>query len=415
MKLRIAQSIIIAAGVLLQPVRAQSEVSFEKELFINDSVIMNSKEARPTGAWHIRSALGRIAGSGVDVESYADAWFATWAANETLAGVNDSFAKRSWVTDELRAAWADNRIQLIAIVNRVDLARFPNGETSKPPLTLGEGRFIYEIRSITGERLPFTVIFEYGVPFDGDGDTGTALKNWAKRWRALGREGLGFESEDYQRELAALVGEFSAHGTLSQIRTNDFLPAPNGQKQLWELREFHHRERPAALEQAPVALTPAFAFSLPANGGTQRLRNFLSGEIGDLASGKLDSLPREILGATSPVPRPDFRWSIDAGADPSLERARFIFSFNTCSGCHAGDTGTRFQHIGVNTGPGLSPFLTGGIPVEHPLPPASNVSGQHNERAERMRLLEGFASDSVAADVREDLTGLIKARVNRVH
>jgi len=40
--------------------------------------------------------------------------------------------------------------------------------------------------------------------------------------------------------------------------------------------------------------------------------------------------------------------------------ARFFFSINTCSGCHAGETQTHFTHIDPSFGPaGISGFLTG--------------------------------------------------------
>ena len=414
MKTSLIPALILAAVSFTPALRAAHEVSFEKELFITAPEVLDSPEAGPGGAWHIRSALGRIAGKGADVDAYAAAWFASWADNESLAGVNDTFARRPWVTAALSEAWKGNRIHLIAIVNRIDLARFPGGNTAKAPLTLGEGRFIYEVRASNGQRLPFTLIFEYGVPFNRAGDSKVALREWAKRWHALGRPGLVPGSPEYRQELVKLTDEYSAHGTLNQIRTNEFLEVPPGQERLWELREFHHRQGPAALLQAPVAITPAIAFSRGTDVG--QLRNFLSGKSGDLLAGRHDSLLRGFQAATSSVSSPGFKWQVDAGGDQVLDRARFIFSFNTCSGCHAGDTGTFFQHIGVSTGAKpLSPFLSGAIPLEKPLPPESNTKVSHNEREDRIALLKGFASESVTAAVQDNLTELIQERANRVH
>jgi hypothetical protein len=137
MKTSLIPALILAAVSFTPALRAAHEVSFEKELFITAPEVLDSPEAGPGGAWHIRSALGRIAGKGADVDAYAAAWFASWADNESLAGVNDTFARRPWVTAALSEAWKGNRIHLIAIVNRIDLARFPGGNTAKAPLTLG--------------------------------------------------------------------------------------------------------------------------------------------------------------------------------------------------------------------------------------------------------------------------------------
>lgn len=425
MKSPITPILTFAAVSFLPSLRAEHDVSFEKELFISAPEVVDSAEARPGGPWHIKSALERIAGKGADVDQYAAAWFKTWTVNETLPGVNDAFSQRPWVTTALQDAWNNDRIKLIAIVNRVDLARFPDGNTAKPPLTLGEGRFVYELRDSAGTRLPFTIIFEYGVPFDRASDSGAALKAWAKRWHALGRPDPAFGSEAYRKELAVLTNEFSAHGTLNQIRTNEFLQ-PTTPPRLWQLREFHHQERPAALLQVPVAITPAIGFRETAGGANAQLRNFLDGKKADLLAGKHDSLLREFQGAHSPVDAPTFKWKVDAGGDAILERARFIFSFNTCSGCHGGDAGTAapgntaagpmlFQHIGVNTGAGLSPFLSGPITLEKPLPPTNNASVTHNEKQIRIDILKGLSADSVAQDVQENLTKLIQGRANRVH
>jgi hypothetical protein len=413
MKISALPVILLVALGLGRASAAAHPVSFEKELFITaPEIVAESPEAKPGGAWHIRTALGKIAGQGVDVNAYAAAWFATWTENETLAGVHDKFAKRPWVTAMLQEAWAGNNIHLIAIVNRVDLARFPGGDASAAPLTLGEGRFIYEIRDSKGGRLPFTLIFEYGVPFERTSDTKEQLKAWAKRWHALGRPELASDPGNYRKELVALTDAYSATGTLAQIRTNEFLPAPGGQPRVWEMREFHHRERPAALLQAPVAITPAFAFSQDAGGGVEQLRNFIAGKSPDLLAGRHDSLLREFQGASSPVPSPGFKWEV---GDPALARPKFIFSFNTCSGCHAGDTGTFFQHIGVNTGNGLSPFLKGSISIAEPLPPESNTEKSHNERQMRIDILNDFSADSMAPAVQSNLTRLLQGRANRVH
>lgn len=385
----------------------------EKELFIIAPAVLGDTRAQPGGSWHIRSALQRIAGSGQNVEAFAQAWFATWSNNDTVAGSSETFVKRPWVTTALQQAWQANTIQLIAIVNRIDLTRFANG-SGQPPTSLGEGRFVYEVRN-GNTRLPFTIIFEYKLPVLG-GDPAASLVTWAQRWHALGRAALGTPTQfpaAYLTELEAITDAFSANGTLNQIRANEFLPTPGGQLRQWEMREFHFVTGPVRLQQVPVLLTPALAHN-----NQSALVNFITGNQADIIAGNPVTIPAALQAAVSPVPSPSFKWTAP-GANP---RATFITSFNTCSGCHAGNTaappntGTLFQHIGVNA-PNMSPFLTGSIPLEHPLPPAANTVTTHNEMSERRKMLAAFAGDAAATPsaVTATLSELVKARANRPH
>jgi len=382
----------------------------EKELFIITPAVLTAAQAQLGGAWHIRSALQRIAGAGQDVEAFAQAWFATWSNNDTVAGANETFTKRPWVTTALQQAWQANRIRLIAIVNRMDLTRFPNGDTTQPPVSLGEGRFVYEVLDGTGQSLPFTIIFEYKLPIEGAASA--SLIQWAQRWHALGRADLGGPTQfpaAYLTELQAITDKFSAHGTLNQIRANEFLPVPTGQTRQWELREFHFVDAPARLLQVPVALTPAIA-----QNNQPSLAAFINSKETDILAGTTVAIPSGLQAAVSPVPSPAFTWA----APGANARPTFITSFNTCSGCHAGDTGTLFQHIGLNA-PQMSPFLKGSITLAEALPPTANTVKTHNEMQDRRRILAAFAGDSAAtpfaAIPTQNLSGLLKARANRPH
>lgn len=388
------------------PVPSHKVVS-EKELFIVAPAVLDARQAQPGGAWHIRSALQRIAGPGQDVESFAQAWFVTWANNRSLPEVDDTFAPRPWVTAKLRSAWQNDRIRLIAIVNRMDLARFPDGDMTRPPTSIGEGRFIYEVRDDNNARLPFTLIFEYGLPFEGTPNL--SLTNWARRWHALGRTELGSSNQfsaNYLTELQAITDKFSAHGTLNQIRANEFLDAPAGATQEWELREFHFAQNPVRLVQVPVKITPAIEHD-----NQPALANFIRAKEADILEGRAIDFLRELKGAIAPVPF-GFSWR----APDAPARATFITSFNTCSGCHAGDTRTPFQHIGVRA-PQMSDFLTKSIELREALP--RKESRMHNEMEERRTLLADFAGDVpsfvTTAFKTENVSRLIKARANRPH
>lgn len=381
-----------------------------KELFITAPAVLNDARAQAGGPWHVKSALQRIAGPGADVEAFAQAWFATWTTNTALPGVTDpDLTPRAWVSAKLQEAWANDRIRLIAIVNRLDLTRFADADITKDPLALGEGRFVYEVRDSGNVRLPFTIIFEYGLPAPG-GVTAAQAERWGKLWHALGRPALGNETSfppAYLAELQAITDEYSATGTLNQIRTNEFLPPPAAAR-LWQLREFKRQGSPARLVQTPVAVTPAFVHN-----DTPALAGFINANTGAIESAGLTAVPAALQAAVSPVPDPGFKWRA-AGATSA--RAVSILSFNTCSGCHAGDTGTLFQHIGANA-PDLSPFLSGPITLDHPLP--GKPTAQHDEMGERRKLLAALARDiPLVTDESfqpEDLNAILRSRANRPH
>lgn len=389
-----------------------------KELLITAPEVLTNSRAKLGGAWHIRSAMKRMVGSG-DVDAFAQAWFSTWADNVAVSGITDSFTARPWVADELRSAWAANRIELIAIVNRLDLTRFPDGNITNSPTSLGEGRFIYEVRDASGIRLPFSLIFEYRLP-SPSGNLRQELGRWATNWHALGRPQLGGPDEfgpAYLAELQTLTDEYSSNGLqLNQIRSNEFLLAPDGQRREWELREFHFESNPNRLTQVGVAVTPAFRHNAPTAPGA--LAGFINANEASILARGVDSVPPNIQGAVSPVPVPpfppaSFRWT---STGVNSDRALFITSFNTCSGCHAGNTKTFFQHVGA-VAPTNSPFLNGIINLDHALPGRSTT--QHNEMKDRADALSFFAKDispspteAVAAD---SVEAIIKSRANRTH
>jgi hypothetical protein len=380
----------------------------DKELFITNAAVLSDARAQAGGAWHVRSALQRIAGAGVDVDAFAAAWFATWNTNTSLPGVNDSFGQRPTVATALQDAWNADRIALIAIVNRLDLTRHPNGDITQPPDALGEGRFIYEVRDAGGQSLPFTLIFEYGLPAPS-GNLSDEVRRWAKAWHALGRAELGGPTDfppAYLAELQTITDEYSAHGTLNQIRTNEFVASP------WEMREFHFvGGATPRLEQVPVRITPALAHN---NGAA--LGAFIDANEQAILDSGVSSLPASLQGAVAPVPStgptPTFRWTAPANS----ARATFILSFDTCNGCHAGDTGTAFQHIGQRA-PAGSAFLNGSIPLAHPLP--GSTTPDHDEMALRADLLAQYAQDvppARAARFTPDvLSSILRGRANRPH
>jgi hypothetical protein len=256
--------------------------------------------------------------------------------------------------------------KLLAIVNRVDLrsqAAYRRGSG-------GELRFVFmHLRdgctSPTGQ--PFEVILEFGVPASKCQD----VKAWASQWKALDALVLG--SPAYNAALEAITQQVvvanAASGrpngsALKQIRTNEArLDLLGGLD--WEVREFRIDAGSHLLVQRALAQTPQ--------------RSLISGPV---PAQYVNSHAWSILNGTNVVPleypsvATPFRsgstvfgafsstWDGTAATPMVNRQARHLFSLNTCTGCHYGETETfSFQHVHVapfGTEAALSDFLTGG-------------------------------------------------------
>jgi hypothetical protein len=77
--------------------------------------------------------------------------------------------------------------------------------------------------------------------------------------------------------------------------------------------------------------------------------------------------PAPFLGASAPIPNDNTGFFWGKGADMTTANSRFHLSLNTCSGCHTGETDTKFTHIDPTTGPPahLSDFLTNPTKLVH--------------------------------------------------
>lgn len=268
--------------------------------------------------------------------------------------------------------------RLLAIVNRMDLRDTPEDLTERPGGSgdahtrhAGEGRFVFGALGPAGERLRFTIIFEYTLL----ADSVTDVVAWAQRWHALGSIPFG---ADYNAALEAITRDFAAAGlaarrpngsAIAQVRTNEVaLGSP------WELREFRLAPSTGALVQAPVVQTPDFA-----DNGTSALGNTMRSHARAILDGSY-RVPPGHLGASGPTPTSAAIWS---APDVDEDDVRHLFSLRTCSGCHAGETGTRFLHVGTRE-PGEASALSGfliGVNVEDPVSGTLRRFGDLDARA----------------------------------
>lgn len=377
-------------------------VAYKKELVItNPDAVLHSRQSKPGGNWHFNEALKRILGTtdNTTLEQVFFAWSNLWESRQTVG--NDQANPRQGVKEFLDEAFIENRIQLIAIVNRIDLSRFKNNDLNEEVVKLGEGRFIYQVISEQKSAEKFTIIFEYGLPpLDEELSLNENLKLWAQLWHTLSDPAIS--DSEYLTRLDDVVFAFSKTNTLRQIRTNEFLDDNSG---LWEMREFHLQDN--LLEPRAVAQTPRD--SLKDSGQHHILGEYIGNYEPEIIRGAHDMSAnpdgRAILGAKSTfLPSGSQHW-VAPGAS---KRGLYIFELNTCNGCHKDNAqlDTPNQHIARfnNTEEAeLSKFLLGEIETQVALPGCDTSTlddnpwcgpNKWNEKLFREYIQEKFSSSN---------------------
>lgn len=364
-----------------------ADVDPERSLLITAaSVVTDAKRTvdpctgagNPNGVWTFKHLVTQMTlGTGVDPADFVERWLRLWSSNQTVSSGFVAAPRPSMVTRVIdpwprtAAGKLDldkSPFRLAAIVNRIDLAEnviYGGGSA-------GEGRFIFGLwdRQAGGcQFLPFSLIFEYGVPRT----TCHEIRNWAKEWLHLSSLPLG--SPAYLAALEAITEQFAKAGAapgkpngsaLNQLRTNE-----NALNPLWELREFRLDAATHLLFEDTVKQTPAETLN-----NTSTLADYINANE---AAIKLDQhvVPDHFPGAADP-----FLGATSLASPGQLgthfrapgvvdNDARFHFSLNTCSACHIRETSTNldppgntgFLHVDPRTIPaGLSRFLTGSTP-----------------------------------------------------
>ncbi|MGP1665466.1 MAG: hypothetical protein ACTS5I_06050 [Rhodanobacter sp.] len=404
---------------------ALSDDTYAKNLVITSpAVVAHSEHAGPDGAWSFVAVMNKLArASNQNVDTYFRNWVDLWRKNHDDAvvisgfpdpdssfSVSDTARRNDAAAEALTTAWTNCRstanpmrlpgeacrIDLIAIVNRIDLTRF--AEDRKTVQELGEGRLVYELRDPQNAILEFTLILEFALP-EIPGVVDKGLSDWANEWLALGE----LENEEYLRKLKSLTDRFVTANTLLRIRSNDKLSTIS---RAWEMREFPRNRATGLLEMGNIAQTPK-AYFKDSSIGQELLRRYVTQYQDQFISGrhlftKTDAdLGKKMLGLSARFDGPLTRRWMPAPPDGSdLGRAFAIMDTGTCDGCHKFNS-TPDQHISRvryaawDSEAVLSPFLKGEIATPAAMPdcPLAGICTEKtwNERAWRTQFLNDFS------------------------
>jgi len=352
------------------------------------------------GKWTFNTIIRQLASSSpsniatdAEVSTFVKNWLNNWASSQTVNG--DNIAARTAVNSKILTPWLNKSsnagapagqldmkfapFKLIAIVNRFDLRDGQLDAIAGSPA--GEGRFVFcLINGTCNAALSMTVILEYGinVPL-----TCADQKAWALKWYNL--KDLTIGSAQYNQQLEAITDKFSLCGSnpnrpnqssLDQLRTNEI--TLSNTPLTWELREFVLNGSTGLLKQSTVGQTPADKFNAQVvNSDVEHMASYVNSNATDIKA-EINQVPATwetvpFLGGASRItdnptrnPPNVFHWE-GAGTTGSAtfiknDIARHKFSFNTCAGCHSGETQTSFTHVDpvfFGTQATLSGFLSG--------------------------------------------------------
>lgn len=341
--------------------------------------------------------------TGIDPAALAEHWMNQWKLSLNINGFTP--LPRSIGADRFLNLWPrlpDGRLdlarapfRLLAIVNRQDLRTstfYGGGDAGEARLVFGAVHCAAPTPGMTQQVLPFTVIFEYGVPKSGC----MAVRDWARQWQNLGTMVLG--SAPYNAALQSLTDQFTLRGlspakpngsAINQVRTNEFVLADFITDTFWQLRESKLvASGPSAglLEHGTLAQTPDSWFHLM---GGAVVRDFINAHTGSiLADAHVVPLEYPVgspfRGATAD-PGAGRIWGASGVANPEARRK---FSLAACDACHTTETGTGFLHIkprAIGATSQLSSFLTGaGMPMSTPVSGEMRTYHDLLDRAQRL-------------------------------
>ncbi len=356
-------------------------VSTARSLMITDVSVVDDARALNGGVWSFQHLMESMAPTPAEAPAMVEAMLRTFTTAQVINGFTvaprpgmESLILASWprVNGELDLSQAPLRLQ--AIVNRFDLRQPALGDA-------GEGRFVFGFE-FPGSSFPLqaTLILEYKLP----AGSAAEVEAWAQDWHALGA--LPFPSAEYNAALAALTERFAGAGArpaatngsaIATVRTNEIDLGDNGR---WELREFRLSPATGLLVPATLDRTPDLSF----NDGPTLASYIALNEAAILSESH--TVPTELGGAPFAAGAV-FNDFIPWNAPGVSSDARFLFSTNTCNGCHSLENATFFLHVSPRF-PGsaafLSPFLTG-TTVFDPFTGQQRQLGELRRRANGLR------------------------------
>jgi len=344
----------------------------------------------PNGAWTFVTLMRQMASantgaiaSDLQVSDFVRNWMNTWKTEQSVNGENLPARNtiQNLITDwENKSSVSPGGIlnmrfapfKLIAIVNRLDL----RGNSGYGFSNAGEGRFVFNALTSTCNSQEFTVIFEYGI----NKKNCSEVKAFAQEWNNLNSMTIG--SVAYNSALENITNQFVLSGTntskpnqnsINQIRTNEIaLSSP------WEFREFN-LNGDGELQLVDVKQEPQVKYNgfhsnaISPAVDVEKLVAWINNNTSSILNNNYE-VPLNIPGSTTPLagghalfPTNNVNqiWNGRGTSGNQFinnDEARHIFSLNTCSSCHGGETKTIFTHIkprsfGAETS--LSGFLTG--------------------------------------------------------
>jgi hypothetical protein len=318
---------------------------------------------------------------------------------------------------------------------------FRGGPVEQEP-DFGEGRFVFGAVDEKGQPLAggWTVIFEYTLPGmkepkksattkdkPGAKDNVPApvrrrtLREWATQWHMLSFEEPG--TGVFNDRLENLTRHFTHRAPSNDV-------PPLGQLRTSEAAFGAGREfRQFALDQdilklTPLAQTPAPDFAKKDGPETRVLAEFLREGAPLIRSGvhvipaalQLRNETAPVLGGNAIIPaeNPAFQWNPKQGVPAVVRR---VFSLNTCTGCHAGETDCAGLHVSPRPEGSfavLSSFLRmDGQPL-HAFDKASAQKVEFREMEERAAIFAALL-DRTDTKRMEDLRSVLRERIGRSH
>lgn len=292
----------------------------------------------------------------------------------------------------------------------------------------GEGRFIFGAVGENGQPLPgnWTVIFEYRL-LDRNVDRKAAGKSpvseWANRWHSLtfldpGTAAYAEQLEKVTRSFTHSVPRGAANVSVGQVRTSEAAFGPGR-----EFRQFKLSD--GKLVPEPLAQTPAPEFGKKDGPETRLLAEFLR-EGSLLVRSGIHAVPLTfqarnelvpVMGGSAIIPadKPDFRWDVQHRVDRTVRR---VFSLNTCTGCHAGETAcTTGLHVSPRA-EGASAVLSEFLRMDgRSLHTFDKIASQKIEFHEMNERAEIFSALLDTNDTRrmENLRTVLRERLGRSH